>query len=194
MELKEIIEQGLVDELKALLSDIPGYANQKITWGSRKEIETDPLHYVSDCVFNGLLTNGKEADIASVLLASGAHLEGSEKAESPLIGAASLSVEGVARVLIEAGADINAISIYGANALHWAAYVGLPGIVSFCFWTRVLTLKESALLFKPPPSSGQYKVLAKAKSLINQASLMPPAFWWMLGQTSMPRTFNIALF
>lgn len=130
MALKEIIEQGRVDALNDFLSENPGYANQKIRWGSFKEIETDPLHYVSDCVFNGLLTNGKEADIARVLLAHSANLEGSEKAESPLIGAVSLSAEKVATVLIEAGADINAISIYGANALHWAAYVGLPGIVS----------------------------------------------------------------
>lgn len=130
MELKEIIEQGLVDELRELLSVNPGHANKKIIWGSRKEIKTDPLHYVSDSVFNGLLTNGKEAEIASLLLASGAHLEGSEGAESPLIGAASLSAGDVAKVLIDAGANINAISIYGANALHWAAYVGLPDIVS----------------------------------------------------------------
>ncbi len=130
MALKESIEQGRVDALTALLSENPGYSNQKIRWGSFNEIETDPLHYVSDCVFNGLLTNGKEADIARVLLAYGANLEGSEKAESPLIGAVSLSAEKVAKVLLEAGADINAISVYGANALHWAAYVGLPDIVS----------------------------------------------------------------
>ena len=130
MELKEIIEQGLVEELKGLLSTSSEYSNRKIKWGEGQEIDTDPLHYVSDCVFNGILTNGNEADIASILIEFGAKIEGSEDAESPLIGAVSLSADGVAKVLIDAGADIDATSVHGANSLHWAAYVGSPSIVS----------------------------------------------------------------
>jgi ankyrin repeat protein len=129
MQCKELIEQGLVEELKNLLVKNPELSNKKIKWGQKNKNETDPLHYVSDCVFNGWLTNGKEAELASILIANGAEINGTNGAETPLIGAASLSVESVARMLIEAGANIELTSIHGATALHWACYVGLPSIV-----------------------------------------------------------------
>ncbi len=130
MELKEIIERGFVSELECFLLEKPEYSNRKIKWGGDQEIDTDPLHYISDCVFNGVLTNGNESILAKTLIEYGAKIEGSDGAESPLIGAVSLSVESVAKTLIEAGADIEATAVHGANSLHWASYVGLPEIVN----------------------------------------------------------------
>lgn len=126
---KAAIEQGDVERLRALLATHPHVANTRIRWWLNQENESDPLHYVSACVFNKLLRNGSEATIATLLLESGAAINGSEGTETPLIGAASLSAVNVARVLIEAGADTDAVSIFGADALHWAAYVGTPEIV-----------------------------------------------------------------
>ena len=130
MELKEIIERGLVSELESFLSEKPEYSNRKIKWVKNQENETDPLHYISDCVFNGVLTNGNESTLAKILIDHGAKVEGSDGVESPLIGAVALSVESVAKTLIEAGANIEATAVHGANSLHWASYVGLPDIVS----------------------------------------------------------------
>ncbi len=128
MDFKKIIEQGLVDELQILLEAQPDLVNRKILWGDDQQIKTDPLHYVSDSYFNGLLQNDQAGAVAKMLLDFGAEIEGSEGAESPLVGAVSLSASKVAEVLIEAGADVHAISIHGANSLHWAAYVGLPEV------------------------------------------------------------------
>ncbi len=150
MKLKEIIELGLVDDLKVFLSANPECSNRKIIWGEDQEIETDPLHYVSDCVFNGVLTNGNEAEVAKVLLEFGARLEGSENAESPLIGAVSLSAIGVAEVLIDAGAIIDATSVHGASSLHWAAYVGLPSIVS-ALLNKGANIEKKCIDFKATP-------------------------------------------
>lgn len=128
-KVRELIEAGAVEALDALLRTHPGGANEKITWVLNQKNQSDPLHYVSDCVFNGWLTNGREAQIAKVLLGHGAALDGSNNAESPLIGATSLSAEGVAQVLLDAGADVHRTSVFGANALHWAAFVGTPTTV-----------------------------------------------------------------
>lgn len=141
MEVKEILERGLLEELKEMLSVNPDYSNRKIVWGEDQEIETDPLHYISDCVFNNILINGNEASMSKILIEYGAKIEGSEGSESPLIGAVSLSAEGVAKELVKAGADIEATAVHGANPLHWAAYLGLPSIVS-------IILKKGAIIEK----------------------------------------------
>ncbi len=131
MKLKPAIEQGRPDELEKRLQDNPALANTKVRWGGvLNRIETDPLHYISDCVFNGLLTNGTEVALANTLINYGAQINGSEGAETPLIGAASLSVASVAKYLINNGADVHATSIHGATALHWVCYVGLPDVAS----------------------------------------------------------------
>lgn len=96
-------------------------ANRPIRRGDSQRNGTDPLHDVSVCCFNRVLTNGNGAAVARLLLAFGAALNGSDGRESPLIGATSLNVEGVAEVLIRAGVDLELTSIFGANALHWAA-------------------------------------------------------------------------
>jgi ankyrin repeat protein len=123
-DFRLLIERGDVDGVRAALDADPELANRTIRWVLNQQNESDPLHFVSDCVGNGWLTNGSEAEIAELLIAHGAQIEGTEGRESPLIAAASLGAEGVARVLIDAGADLEATSIYGARALHWAAWTG----------------------------------------------------------------------
>lgn len=121
---RRLIEQGDVDGLRCALERDPSLANRTIRWYLNQHNESDPLHYVSDCVSQGWLSNGSEGEIAQLLLTHGATIEGNEGRESPLIAAASLSAGKVATVLIEAGARLEATSIYNARALHWAAWVG----------------------------------------------------------------------
>lgn len=119
-----LIEQGDVEGVRRALERDAALANRTIRWHLNQDNESDPLHYVSDCVFNGWLTNGREGELAELLLAQGAAINGNEGRESPLIGSASLGAEKVSAVLIEAGAALEATSIYQARALHWAAWVG----------------------------------------------------------------------
>ncbi|HEY4979907.1 MAG TPA: ankyrin repeat domain-containing protein, partial [Candidatus Acidoferrum sp.] len=121
---RQLIGHGDVDELRRALEVDPGLANRTIHWHLNQDNESDPLHYVSDCVGNGWLTIGVEDKIAELLLAFGAQIDGTAGRESPLIASASSGAEKVSTVLIEAGAKLEKTSIFGARALHWAAWMG----------------------------------------------------------------------
>lgn len=126
---RRLIEQGDVDGVRRALERDSTLANRTIHWHLNQDNQTDPLHYVCDCVGQGWLTNGREGEIAELLLAHGAAIEGNEGRESPLIGAASLGADKVAAVLIEAGAKLEATTLYQSRALHWAAWTGLSKAV-----------------------------------------------------------------
>ena len=104
-------------------------ANRAIHWYLNQPNESDPLHYVSDCICNGWLVNGNEGEIAKLLISHGARIDGGDGRESPLIAAASLGARRVAKVLIDAGANLEATALFGARALHWAAWTGEVAIV-----------------------------------------------------------------
>ena len=114
-----LIEHGDSVGVKNALASVPALAN-----------ESDPLHYVSDCVGNGWLANETASEITELLLSHGAALDGTQGRESPLTAAVSLGAARVARVLIESGAELEATSIFGARALHWAAWMGMKSSVA----------------------------------------------------------------
>ncbi|HET9444609.1 MAG TPA: ankyrin repeat domain-containing protein [Steroidobacteraceae bacterium] len=126
---RRLIEQGDVDGVRRALERDSTLANRTVHWHLNQDNSTDPLHYVCDCVGQGWLTNGREGEIAELLLAHGAAIEGNEGRESPLIGAASLGADKVASVLIQAGANLEASTLYQSRALHWAAWTGLSRTV-----------------------------------------------------------------
>ena len=119
-----MIEVGDAQGIRGALSADRELANRTIRWYLNQPNESDPLHYVCDCVCHGALSNGKEGEIAKLLLAHGALVNGTPGRESPLIAAASLGAERVARVLVESGADLESTALFGARALHWAAWTG----------------------------------------------------------------------
>lgn len=126
---RRLIEAGDLPELKEVLQRNPELANLNIEWFLNQTNESDPLHYVCDCVFNDWLDDTRASEIASLLLKHGAMIEGTEGRESPLIAATSLGAEAVANCLIKSGANIEATAIFGARPLHWAASLGLPSVV-----------------------------------------------------------------
>jgi len=128
-DFRLLIERGNVDGIRGALKSVPALANQTIRWFLNQQNESDPLHYVSDCFGQGWLINGKEGEIAEALLAYGAAIDGSDNRESPLIASASVGAEKVSKVLVEAGAAPESTSIFGARALHWAAWIGTPSTV-----------------------------------------------------------------
>jgi len=128
-EFGRMLEVGDVQGLRSALSADPELANQTIRWYLNQPNEADPLHYISDCVCAGTLTNGTEGEIAKLLLSHGASINGTQGRESPLIAAASLGAERVATVLIEAGAELESTAVFGARALHWAAWTGASATV-----------------------------------------------------------------
>ncbi len=125
-EFRLSIERGDADEVARVLQATPALANQTIRWYLNQPIQYDPLHYVSDCVSHGWLTNGREGEIAKLLLSHGAAVNGGEGRESPLIASVSLGAGRVTRVLLDAGAELESTAVFGSRALHWAAWVGAP--------------------------------------------------------------------
>ena len=129
-EFRSFLQSGDVDALRAALAIEPARANATIRWHLDRWNESDPLHFVCDAVAHGWLTNGCEGEIAGLLIEHGAHIEGAAGREPPLIAAASLGAEKVAKVLNDAGADPERTGLFGARALHWAAWTGEAGIVA----------------------------------------------------------------
>lgn len=149
-EFRLLIERGDVNGIRRALEADPELANRTIHWHLNQDNESDPLHYVSDCVSHGWLKNGTEGQIAALLLASGAQLNGSSGRESPLIAAASLGAESVSKVLIEAGADVEKTSIYASRALHWAAWMGASATVTLLISRKAqIEVKDSEFAATP---------------------------------------------
>ena len=124
-----LIEAGDLQGLKDALESDPELANQSVGWFLNQKNDSDPLHYVCDCVFNDWLDDARASKIAALLIENGALIEGTKGRESPLIAATSLGTEGVAKLLIDSGANLEATAVFGARPLHWAASVGLPSTV-----------------------------------------------------------------
>ena len=129
MSIADCIQRGDVERLQRCLEADPPLADEPVHWFLNQPNRSDPLHFVADCVFHGWLTNGTEAALTALLLDHGARVDGSPGSETPLIGAASLLAEAMVPVLIAAGADLEATSVFGARALHWAARLGSPTVV-----------------------------------------------------------------
>src|SRR4051794_30960107 len=131
MDMRAAIETGDAGALRTLLAEDPSRANQLLQWGSKCEIRTHPLHYISDMLFDGTLPKGRELPLVEALLAAGADINHqAPNGETPLIGAASLAAEDVGLRLLDAGAQPDLTGGFGETALHWAANLGLPRLVA----------------------------------------------------------------
>jgi hypothetical protein len=95
-----LIERRDVEGVRHALETDPGLANRTVRWFLNQENETDPLHYVSDCVANGWLTNGQEGPMATLLLASGAAIVfGTVQGYGPRMPREKRDQVGAARIL-----------------------------------------------------------------------------------------------
>jgi hypothetical protein len=139
--IRTAIEAGDVEGLRALVAADASLAVADVTWGEDKKIVLPPLHLVCDAVFRGLLTQERALALTNVLLGSGVDPEQAyaKSGDTYLIAAASLGAESVGLRLVEAGADVTKRGLFGATALHWAAYCGLEHL------TRALVKAGGAL-------------------------------------------------
>jgi hypothetical protein len=151
MDIKSVIETGNADALRNLLADDPSRANALIRWGENDRIQTHPLHYVSDMLFQNILEKGRELPIVEVLIQAGADVDfqPKENVDTPLIGAASLSAEDVGLRLLDAGANAQLRGIFGETALHWAAMLGEDRLVGRLIECSDLNLKDEK--YNSPP-------------------------------------------
>ncbi len=125
--IKTLIETKNLEMLREALSADPALANRGLPYDNVNTTVAHPLHRLCDAVFNGLITDAEAVGIASLLLEYGADINGglmTEKHDTPLIAAASLSAEKVGLYYIDQGAYIHHPGCHGGTALHWAVWCG----------------------------------------------------------------------
>jgi hypothetical protein len=140
VERRDILNSRDLSRLTSLLAEHPELATENMQHWADRACE-DPLGYVMMLRFNhGRLGLPGELPgtgaIARALIDAGAPVNGHPgDRETPLITAASYGDADVARVLIEAGADIDAVSAPNSGgapsstALGHAAVYGMTGVV-----------------------------------------------------------------
>jgi len=130
-ERRRLIDSGDVDGLARLLATDPSLARDRVH-SCLTQPGTAVWDYVGVARFHQLLDHDRIGDIARVLLAAGAPVDGDPgDPETPLIMAASYGETGMARALIDAGADLEAtgVAVPGGTALAHAVAFGMTAIV-----------------------------------------------------------------
>lgn len=127
-----IILKGRLDYFEKNISKLKERVNRAIFTGENGEIKKHPLHFVSDCVYAGKISEQIGIGFIGVLLENGAYIDGFKlwHEDTPLIAAIGLYQEEIAHFLIDKHADLNHQGIHGATALHWAAWTGQDSIVN----------------------------------------------------------------
>jgi hypothetical protein len=158
VERREILDDRDLVRLSALLADEPALASTKMEhWCDHKK-GAEPLGYIAMLRFDaprlGLPRElpGTGA-VARMLLDAGAPVDGDPgESETPLITAASYGDAEVARVLIEAGADLEARAtpdaggVPGGTALLHAGVFGMTAVLDLLVQAgaRVHSIEEAA--------------------------------------------------
>jgi ankyrin repeat protein len=138
-KFKDAIDAGDIELVRVLLDRNAALASTPIGWGPMLcPCKTEPLHYLSDAPFNQLWNHGKQEELAVVLIEAGALVDGlPASGETPLHGAASLGEVGVAEVLIDHGANIEAVATYPGiphgTPLDFAVHFGMVDVVDLLF-------------------------------------------------------------
>jgi hypothetical protein len=128
------------DRLRALIAGDPGAAVDELRQWVDHPLGASPLGYLAMLPYDtatGLWRRVSGAGaLARILLAAGALVEGRPgDSETPLITAASYGDAELARALIEAGADVNAVAaahsggVPGGSALQHAAVFGMTDVL-----------------------------------------------------------------
>jgi ankyrin repeat protein len=138
--LREILDAADLGRLTALLAERPELAVARIEPASGHPRGAAPLSYVAMLRYD--TSSGRWRDVpgaaalAEALLAAGALVDGdADEPETPLITAASYGDAAVARVLVEAGADVDRSAspgsggVPGGRALLHAAVFGMTDVV-----------------------------------------------------------------
>src|SRR5262245_52316175 len=137
---REILDERDVDRLAALLAEEPELATEPMEHWCDHPRGASPLGYVAMLRYDTSRDAWRDLPgtetVARMLIERGASVDGEPGGlEAPLITAASYGDAGVARALIDAGADIEATAspdsggVPGGNALLHAAVFGMTDVV-----------------------------------------------------------------
>lgn len=133
--LRDVLEAGDPDRLRAHLSTHPEAVASVVHWGPDGKNESSPLHYVAALRFHGLARDADTGALTLVLLDAGAdpesrHSKPGGGGETVLQTAVSLWDRAVVGVLLEAGVDLEARGgiVDDGTALTLAVHFAAPAI------------------------------------------------------------------
>ena len=153
--INELIKAVDYRGLQEALSKNHELANQGIPLDDNPAL-AHPLHRICDGVFNAMYSDEQAVKMAAIFLAHGAVVDGDpliRGKDTPLVAAASLHADSVARLYIESGADITHPGCHGGTALHWAAWCGRDKLVKHLLnvnaeiEVRCITFKSTPLFW-----------------------------------------------
>ena len=105
--LMEILNNGAIESLERQLVEWPDLPRTRFVWETCAIGPCPPLGYLAQARFNGLIRHDRSGELAELLLARGAPVDGQQgDGETPLITAASYREPCVAAALIKAGANL----------------------------------------------------------------------------------------
>jgi uncharacterized protein len=184
--VKQALQDGDASALRRILAKDPALANALIRWGTNDCVQTHPLHYVSDLLFERKLQKGRELPVIDALIEAGAQLDFQRngKGDTPLIGAASLGAEEVGLRLLKAGANPSLLGLFGETALHWAALLGEAKLAKKLIPCSDLNLKDEKYQspplgwavhgFSDPPAGNHGHQIEVAKLLVAAGAKVDP--------------------
>ncbi len=181
-QLRSALVAGDLDELSLLLGQNESLARQVHSWGTDSPIgPCQPIAFLAQARFNGFVKHIFSREMTRMLLASGAPVdEDVTDKESPLITAASYNEVGVARALIESGANLEATgyAVPGGTALAHAIEFGAAEIVDLLVaaGASITSFHEAAgtghLPTKLSPDKFELALALRAASLCNRLNVI----------------------
>lgn len=131
VERKTALVNGDTDRLAELIASHPELAADGVSSCFTPDPADSPLSFLAVAGFHGLVNHQRAGELARVMVAAGADVDGGHDAETPLIAAASYYETDMVRALIEAGANLEATGTEapGGTALTHAVWFGRPDIV-----------------------------------------------------------------
>lgn len=157
VERREVLDSGDLSRLGRLLAAHPATATTRMAPWSDHPKGADVLGYLAMLRFDGRRLGLPDLPgtgaMAAALIAAGAPVDGHPgDTETPLITAASYGDAEVARVLVDAGADVNAVSapdsggVPSGSALQHAAVYGMTEVldVLVAAGARITSLEMAA--------------------------------------------------
>lgn len=171
--LQSILKTGDTILLHSTLMANPELANIGVSLDDKTPALAHPLHRIADWVFTKDISEEKGIELASILLDFGANINGLDLKtlqDTPIITAASLYANQLAKYYLTKGANLHHQGCFGGTALHWAAWCGGVELLEVLL-QQGLDLNQQCIEFKSSPLFWAVHGTYKDKNMVRSSHL-----------------------